>query len=161
MDYISLFPGSSREKPKFMALAAAVLRQATDLITLARNIAPGFSFASAAGVQLDALGASVGSPRQAGWSDETYRSVLLRKLKLFTWNGMNETVPDYLESGETFKDNGNGSVTVSASLPLPAGELLPVPIGVRTNEKETMGTVPPVSALRKLRACPNSFPCTT
>ena len=58
--------------------------------------------------------------------------MLLRKLKLFTWNGMNDTVPDYLETGETFKDNANGSVTVSAALPLPAGELLPVPIGVRT-----------------------------
>ena len=131
-NYLSLFPAYTRDKPRFMALAEAILRQAVDLLTLVQNIAPGFSFASAAGVQLDALGASVGIPRQAGWSDDTYRSVLLRKLKLFTWNGMNDTVPDYLESGETYKDNANGSVTVSASLPLPAGELLPVPIGVRT-----------------------------
>ena len=115
-----------------MALAEAILRQAMDLMTLVQNIAPGFCFTSAVGAQLDALGASVGVSRQEGWNDETYRSVLLRKLKLFTWNGMNDTVPDYLESGETFKDNANGSVTVSASLPLPAGELLPVPIGVRT-----------------------------
>ncbi len=131
-NYLSLFPAYVRNKSRFMALAEAILRQAVDLLTLVQNIAPGFSFANALGVQLDALGASIGIPRQAGWNDENYRSVLLRKLKLFTWNGMNDTVPDYLESGETFKDNGNGSVTVSANLPLPAGELLPVPIGVRT-----------------------------
>ena len=126
-EYLSLFPAYVRNKPRFMALAEAILRQAADLMTLVQSIVPGFSFASAVGEQLDALGASVGVFRHEGWSDETYRGVLLRKLKLYTWN-----VPDYLESGETFKDNANGSVTVSATLPLPAGELLPVPIGVRT-----------------------------
>ena len=131
-NYLSLFPAYVREKPRFMALTEAILRQAIDLITLVQSIAPGFSFAHAVGAQLDALGASVGVPRQDGWNDETYRGVLLRKLKLWTWNGMNETVSDYLESGETFRDNVNGSVTVSASLPLPAGKLLPIPIGVRT-----------------------------
>ena len=130
--YLSLFPAYVREKPKFMALAEATLQQALDLITLVQSIAPGFSFAHAVGAQLDALGASVGVPRQEDWDDETYRAVLLRKLKLWTWNGMNEAVSDYLESGETFRDNANGSVTVSACLPLPAGKLLPIPIGVRT-----------------------------
>ena len=130
--YLSLFPAYVREKPRFMALAEAILQQAVDLITLAQSIAPGFSFAHAVGAQLDALGASVGVPRQEDWDDETYRAVLLRKLKLWTWNGMNETVSNYLESGETFRDNVNGSVTVSASLPLQAGKLLPIPIGVRT-----------------------------
>ena len=132
MDYISLFPGSSREKPKFMALAAAVLRQAADLITLAQNIVPGFSVGSAVGVQLDAVGSSFGIPRQEGWSDSTYRNVLLRKLKRNTWNGTNETAPQYLEPGESLVDNGDGTVTVQApGLPLPAEELLPVPIGIR------------------------------
>ena len=123
-NYLSLFPAYVREKPRFMALAEAILQQAVDLITLAQSIAPGFSFAHAVGIQLDALGVSIGVSRQEGWDDETYRSVLLRKMKLWTWNGMNETVSDYLESGETFRDNVNGSVTVSASLPLPAGEKL-------------------------------------
>lgn len=132
MDYISLFPGSSREKPKFMALAAAVLRQATDLITLAQNIAPRFSVGSAVGVQLDAVGLSCGIPRQEGWSDATYRTVLLRKLKRNTWDGTDETVSQYLVAGESLVDNGDGTVTVQASgLPLPAEELLPVPIGIR------------------------------
>ena len=134
--YLALFPGYTRSKPRFMALAEAVLRQATDLIALVQSIAPGFSFEGAAGVQLDALGASVCIPRAAGWDDETYRGVLLRKLSLYTWDGMNETVSAYLEEGETFRDNGDNSVTVStpAPLPLPAEELLPVPAGVRVIE---------------------------
>ena len=132
MNYLSLFPGFSQEKPKFMALAAAVLRQAADLITLAQSIAPGFSVGSAAGVQLDAIGESYGIERQAGWTDETYRTVLLRKLKRNTWDGTNGTAPQYLEAGETLNDNSDGTVSVHApGLPLPAEELLPVPIGVR------------------------------
>ena len=133
MDYLSLFPGYVQEKSKFMALATAVLQQATDLITLAQNIAPGFSVGSAVGIQLDTIGKSFGIPRQAGWSDSTYRTVLLRKLKRNTWDGTNATVADYLEAGETFCENGDGTVSVHASgLPLPAGELLPVPLGVKS-----------------------------
>ena len=131
MSYMELFPAYTRDKPKFAAFAAALLRQAEELMTLAQEIAPGFSFAGAVGVQLDALGESVGIPRQEVWEDEVYRKVLLRKLKRFTWNGMNESVPEFLETGETLKDNGNGTVTVMAAGPLPAKELLPVPIGVR------------------------------
>lgn len=115
-----------------MALAAAVLRQAADLITLAQDIVPGFSVGSAVGVRLDAIGSSFGIPRQESWSDSTYRNVLLRKLKRNTWNGTNETAPQYLEPGESLVDNGDGTVTVQApGLPLPAEELLPVPIGIR------------------------------
>ena len=128
--YVSLFPGYAREKLRLMALASAVLRQAADLIALARDIAPGFSFGAAAGEQLDALGASAGIPRQEGWDDETYRGVLLRKLKLFSWDGTNETVPEYLEPGETLRDDGGNAVTVHTNEPLPAGGLLPVPMGV-------------------------------
>ena len=132
MDYLTLFPGYVQEKSKFMALAAAILRQAGDLITLAQSIAPGFSVGSATGVQLDAIGKSFGMERQEGWSDETYRTVLLRKLKRNTWDGMNGTTPQYLEAGETLNDNGDGTMTVHApGLPLPVEELLPVPIGVK------------------------------
>ena len=130
--WLSLFPSASRSCPRFMALAEAILRQTAYLAALAQSIVPGFSFATAVGGQLDALGASVSVPRQEGWNDETYRSVLLRKLKRFTWDGTNETVPDYLEEGESLTDGGNNSVSVQASgLPLDAAELLPVPVGVR------------------------------
>ena len=130
--YLALFPASSREKPRFAALAETVLRQAADLIALVPQLASGFSFTSAVGAQLDLLGASVSVPRQEGWSDETYRAVLLKKLKLDTWDGTNESSFDFLNDGETLIDNCNGTVTATASLPLPANEVLPVPIGVKS-----------------------------
>ena len=109
-----------------------MLRQAADLIALVPSLASGFSFASAEGAQLDALGESVSVPRQEGWDDETYRSILLRKLKLNTWDGTNETSFSFVEDGETFIDNCDGTVTAASSLPLPAGEVLPVPTGVKS-----------------------------
>ena len=130
-DYMNLFPAFSREKPRFAALAEAVLRQVADLIALVPQLASGFSFALAEGIQLDALGESVRILRQPGWDDETYRKVLLRKLKLNTWDGSNETSFDYLEEGETFCDNVNGTVTVRTPSPLPAEGMLPVPMGVK------------------------------
>ena len=128
--YLALFPAFSREKPRFAALAEAVLRQAADLIALVPQLASGFSFASAEGIRLDELGTSVSVPRQEGWSDETYRAVLLKKLKLGTWDGTNETSFDFLDEGETLIDNCDGTVTAATLLPLPANEVLPVPIGV-------------------------------
>ena len=135
-DYISLFPSHSRDMPRFMALAEAILRQATDLIALVPSLESGFSFAGAEGVLLDALGESVSIPRREGWNDETYRAVLLRKLKLWTWDGMNESSFSFLSEGETFCDNGDGTVTVSAEEPppVPANEWYPVPIGVKATE---------------------------
>lgn len=130
--YLALFPAFSREKPRFAALAEAVLRQVSDLMALVPQLASGFSFALAEGIQLDALGESVRIPRQVGWDDENYRKVLLRKLKLNTWDGSNETSFDYLEEGETFCDNGNGTVTVQTPAPLPVDGLLPVPMGVKS-----------------------------
>ena len=130
--YLALFPAFSREKPRFSALAEAVLRQTADLIALVPSLASGFSFASAVGGQLDLLGDSVSIPRQEGWNDEIYRAVLLKKLKLDTWDGTNDTSFDFLDEGETLIDNCNGTVTATASLPLPANEVLPVPIGVKS-----------------------------
>ena len=131
-DYMNLFPAYSREKPRFFALAEAVLRQVMDLIALVPFLATGFSFDSAVGSQLDLLGASVSVPRQEGWTDETYRAILLKKLKLDTWDGTNETSFDFLDDGETFIDNCNGTVTATTSLPLPANEVLPIPLGVKS-----------------------------
>ena len=130
MDYMTLFPAFMRDKPRFAALAQAILSQVTDLITVIQAIPAVFSPEFAEGIQLDALGESVRIPRQSGWDDETYRKVLLRRLKLNTWNGTNETAFDYLEEGETFCDNGNGTVTVRTLSPLPAEGLIPIPIGV-------------------------------
>ena len=131
-DYLSLFPAYTRERPRFSALAEAVLRQVTDLMALVPQLASGFSFAHAEGIQLDVLGESVSIPRQEGWDDETYRSVLLKKLRLYTWDGTNETAFDFVDDGESFRDNGDGTVNAETDLPLPANEVLPVPIGVKT-----------------------------
>ena len=141
-DYLSLFPGSSREHPRFMAFAGAVLRQAGDLAALAAALQPGFSFASAQGVQLDALAESVGLRRAdtaAGDScpDETFRAYVLAKLALWRWDGTNGGVPAALAGlpGEAQADNMDGTVTVTHGGALPAGErlLFPVPAGIRIN----------------------------
>ena len=126
--YLALFPGTSREKARFMALAEAVLQQAVDLMALIETIQSGFSFATAEGVQLDAIAEAVGLNRKAGMTDEVFRAYLLQKLKLWTWDGTNVSVPVVLPAGVTETDNRNGTMTVS-----PVGtakELLPVPAGV-------------------------------
>ena len=127
-NYLDLFPGASREKPRFMALAQAVLRQAVDLMALIESIQSGFSFASADGKQLDAIAEAVGLSRESGMTDEAFRAYLLQKLKLWTWDGTNAGVPDVLPEGVTETGNLDGTVTVS-----PVGmdkKLLPVPAGV-------------------------------
>ena len=127
-NYLDLFPGASREKPRFMALAEAVLRQAVDLMALIESIQSGLSFASADGKQLDAIAEAVGLSRESGMTDEAFRAYLLQKLKLWTWDGTNAGVPDVLPEGVTETGNLDGTVTVS-----PVGmdkKLLPVPAGV-------------------------------
>ena len=126
--YLAMFPAYTREMPHFSALAGAVLRQAADLMALVPGLVSGFSFAYAEGTRLDALGGSVRIRRRDGWDDETYRRVLLKKLKLFTWDGTNETAFGFLGEGETLTDGGDGTVSAHTDLPLPAGEILPVPI---------------------------------
>ena len=127
--YLVLFPGASREKARFMALAEAVLQQAVDLMTLIDSIQSGFSFATAVGSQLDAIAEAVGLRREYGMTDEDFRAYLLPKLKLWTWDGTNVNAPAVLPEGVTETDNRDGTVTVS-----PAGtrqDLLPIPAGVR------------------------------
>ena len=131
-DCLSLFPASTREHPRFMAFAEAVLRQAADLFPLIASLQSGYSFASAEGIQLDMLAESIGLRRESGMADEPFRQYLLAKLALWTWDGTNETVPAVLAAGlpgSTENDNQDGTVTVE-----PAGiprEWLPVPAGVR------------------------------
>ena len=128
-DYLALFPGASREKPHFMALAEAVLCQVMDLVPLIASLQSGYSFASAEGVQLDAIAGAIGLQREAGMTDQAFRQYLLAKLLLWIWDGTNEGVPAVLPEGVIFSDNGNGTVSVT-----PSGtraDLLPVPVGVR------------------------------
>ena len=131
MDYMTLFPGYTRDKPHFAALAVAVLQQTTDLIALVPELESGFSVAHAVGIQLDALGASPSIPRQSCWDDETYRSILQRKLRRNQWNGLNDSAFEYVDEGETFSDNCNGTVTAVTSESASANEVLPVPISFK------------------------------
>ena len=132
MDYMTLFPGYTRDKPRFAALAAAMLQQVNDLISLVPEMESGFSVAHAVGAQLDALGVSLSIPRQSGWNDETYRSILLRKLRRNQWNGLNDSAFEYIDAGETFIDNCNGTVTATTVEAVPANEVMPVPIGYKS-----------------------------
>ena len=58
--YIFLFPGVTREKPRFMALAQAVLAQAADLMALVAGMPEAYSLGFAVGKQLDCLAAALG-----------------------------------------------------------------------------------------------------
>ena len=129
-DYLNLFPGASREKARFMALAEALLSQAADLQHVVAEIRAGYAVGQAEGNQLDAFAESMGLRRETGAADEAFRQFLLAKLALWTWDGTNENAPVVLSAqpGVTVTDNSDGTVTVS-----PAGtnpELAPVPAGV-------------------------------
>ena len=136
MDWLSLFPGASRDRPRFMALAEAVLRQVSDLLPLIAQLQSGFSFAEAEGVQLDQIAGIVGLSRADIGSDvpdEAFREYLLEKLALWTWDGTNKTVPDVLAvalPGSSQTDNRDGTVTVNTSSNLPPEKVFPVPAGV-------------------------------
>ena len=60
MDYLSLFPGKTREKQRFVALVTAVVQQVVELQAVVGEINGAFSPESAQGAQLDDLAASKG-----------------------------------------------------------------------------------------------------
>ncbi len=131
---MTLFPAYTRRKPRFCALAQAILSQAQDLETTIREIPAAYSPEGAGGVRLDALGSASGLPRPEGMADEDYRKYLLAKFALFNWDGTNETAQTLLESifpGSTISDNGDGTVTVHPISALQAQyRLWPVPAGI-------------------------------
>ena len=141
-DYLTLFPGSSREKTRFMALAAAVLRQVTDLQAVVGEINGAFAPESAQGTQLDILGASLGLSRSdtadgVSVTDVVFRDFIRKKLVRWSWDGRNATVSEVLEKiqpGAAMADNQNGTVTVTGAgvQPAPVKDLFPIPGGVRT-----------------------------
>ena len=140
-DYLSLFPGSTREKARFMSLAGAVLRQVMDLQALVGELNAAFSPATAQGTQLDALGESLGLSRLdttagAAATDEVYRDFIRKKLIRWGWDGTNKSVPgitEQLQAGSVENDNRNGTVTVTGAGTQPAAvkEIYPVTGGVR------------------------------
>ena len=140
-DYLSLFPGSTRERARFMSLAGAVLQQVMDLQAVVGELNAAFAPASAEGMQLDALGESLGLSRLdtsagAAATDELYRDFIRKKLIRWGWDGTNKTVPgitEQLQAGSVENDNRNGTVTVTGAGTQPAAvkEIYPVTGGVR------------------------------
>ena len=140
-DYLGLFPGSTREKSRFMAVASALLQQVVDLQTVVGEVNAAFAPASAQGAQLDALGESLGLSRLdttagAAATDEVYRDFSRKRLIRWGWDGTNKTVPgitEQLQAGSAEKDNQNGTVTITGVGMQPAvvKEIYPVTGGVR------------------------------
>ena len=140
-DYLELFPGSTREKPRFMAVASALLQQVMDLQAVVGEVNAAFAPASAQGAQLDALGESLGLSRldttaEAAATDEVYRDFIRKKLIRWGWDGTNKGVPgiaEQLQAGSVENDNQNGTVTVTGAGMQPAAvkEIYPVTGGVR------------------------------
>jgi hypothetical protein len=138
-EYLALFPGATREKERFMALAEAVLRQVMDLQDMIGTMNGAFSFAGVEGLQLDAFGEALGIRRAdlgEDVPDSAFRQYIRGKLVLRRWDGTNGTAQAALEEampGRIETDNQDGTVTVT-----PDGDrwktLLPVPAGVRVNE---------------------------
>ena len=141
-DYIALFPGSTREKQRFMAIATVVLQQVMDLQAVVGEINNVFAPESAQGVQLEALAASLGLSRLdtstgAAVTDEVFRDFIRKKLIQWSWDGRNKTVPAIvakIQQGASQTDNMNGTVTVTGAgtQPAPVKALFPITAGVRT-----------------------------
>ena len=138
--YLSLFPASSREKSRFLALASAVLSQAADLLSLIQtDFLSAFDLNSASGVQLDVLGALLNVPRpMPSTPDADYRILLRARAAVNHWDGTNGSLPAVLESafpGQSARltDNLDGTVTafLSGSVPFALQDLFPVPAGIR------------------------------
>lgn len=141
--YLSLFPGASREKDRFMALAEAVLRQVTDLIPVTLGALSNYSFLFAEGNALDSLAAVFGLGRvdtDAGTActDEDFRAYLLAKLALWSWDGSNQSVPGILARAGITKrqtDRMDGTVGISSAGEMPRAEarqVFPYPAGIGT-----------------------------
>ena len=141
IDYLSLFPGNTREKHRFMTLAGAVLQQAIDLQAAVGQINGAFAPETAQGAQLDALAASLGLSRLdtsagAAVTDTAFRDFIQKKLIRWAWDGTNRSAPAIvtkLQPGASQTDNMNGTVTVTGAgaQPAPVKDLFPVTAGIR------------------------------
>ena len=139
---LALFPGSTREKQRFMAITTVVLQQVMDLQAVVGETNDAYSPASAQGSQLDALAESLGLSRLdtsdgAAVADADFRDFIRKKLIQWSWDGRNKTVPAIvakIQQGASQTDNMNGTVTVTGAgtQPAPVKDLFPITAGVRT-----------------------------
>ena len=137
-----LFPGSTREKQRFMAITTVVLQQVMDLQAVVGETNDAYSPASAQGSQLDVLAESLGLSRLdtsagAAVTDEFFRDFIQKKLIQWGWDGTNKAVPAIvakIQQGASQVDNMNGTVTVTGAgtQPAPVKALFPVTAGIRS-----------------------------
>ena len=90
-DYVALLPSGTRGLQRFSGLFSAVLKQAVELQALVSEMETGFSLGSAVGVQLEMIGESFGIGRPLNMTDTDYRTLIQNTLKLWRWDGTNET----------------------------------------------------------------------
>ena len=142
-DYLTLFTPATKEKSRFMALAAAILSQVDDLLSLVTtDYLSAFDLSTAVGAQLDALGVLLDTPRpSASTSDEDYRFLLRARIAAHHWDGTNGSIPAMLAAAfpgmnAQMIDNEDGTVSVryDGTLPFPAEDLFPVPAGIQLIE---------------------------
>ena len=140
-DYIALFPGASRDKARFIAMAQVILTQVTDLQTVIADVAAAFTVDGASGEQLDIVAASLGLERiqttdGVAVSDADFRDYIKKKLIVWGWDGTNKHALELAEKiipGCGFVDNSNGTVTLTdtGTQPAPLESILPITAGVR------------------------------
>ena len=117
-------------KPRFMALANAILEQVDDLFSLFD--AGAFSLETAEGFFLDTLGEISGVTRVTpGMTDMELREYLRQRIALQHWDGTNGSLKETLDlgfpgAGAFIKDNMDGTVTGNVDFPCVAGIRLEV-----------------------------------
>ena len=138
-NYLDFLSPHNRLKPRFSALAEAVLAQTNDLFSLLSSLPSAWSLAEAVGRQLEDIGALANVPRPPNASDEDYRLYLRARIAAKNWDGTNESLPAILAwafpgRSARMTDNQDGTITVSLSgesPPYPLEMLFPIPAGVR------------------------------
>ena len=129
-EYAKLFSPVHTLKPRFMALAAAVLGQVDDLFALYDSGA--FDLETAEGFFLDALGEISGVRRTTpGMTDEEFREFLRQRIALHHWDGTNGSLKETLDQAfpngnAVITDNMDGTVTGNVEFPCIAGVRLEV-----------------------------------
>ena len=143
--YLDLISPVHHTKLRFMALAGAVLRQVTDLLSLYGDQLPrALSLETAQGFFMDTLAALSGFLRPTpGMTDESFREYLRARIQCNHWNGQNETLPAILSrafpnADAKLTDNMDGTVTaeLTTETSFPLEDLFPCPAGIRLIERE-------------------------
>ena len=142
-NYLDLLSPVHHAKPRFMALATAILSQVGDLLALYGDRLPeAFSLETAPGFFLDTLAQLSGLSRPTpGMPDDAFREYLRARIQSNHWNGRNESLPGILamafpDATAKLTDNLDGTVTaeLSGETSFPLEDLFPRPAGVRLVE---------------------------